>query len=91
VLRDALVANDDWDAACRSYATEHDRYFGISHQTESWMSEFFYRTGQEADERRQRAFPLIAADPTRIPDQGFCGPDEPVDDSQRRRFFGEDA
>jgi len=90
VLRDALVASDDWDAACNSYADEHDRYFKNSHLTENWLSEFFYTTGPEADARRDRAFPLIAADPTRIPDAGFSGPDMPVDESTRKRFFAEE-
>jgi 2-polyprenyl-6-methoxyphenol hydroxylase-like FAD-dependent oxidoreductase len=90
VLRDALVANDDWDAAGHAYAAEHDRYFAIEHTVENWLSEFFYTTGPEADARRERAFPLIAGDPTRIPDHGFSGPDEPVDDSTRKRFFAEE-
>jgi 2-polyprenyl-6-methoxyphenol hydroxylase-like FAD-dependent oxidoreductase len=90
VLRDALVANDDWDAAGHAYATEHDRYFAIEHTTENWLSEFFYETGSGADQRRERAFPLIAQDPARIPDHGFSGPDLPVDETTRRRLFGEE-
>lgn len=90
VLRDALVANDDWDAAGQAYATEHDRYFSISHTTENWLSEFFYETGPDADARRARAFPLIAQDPTRVPDALFSGPDHPVDEATRRRFFAEE-
>jgi len=33
--------------------------------------------------------PLIAEDPTRVPDHIFSGPDLPVDDSVRARLFGE--
>jgi 2-polyprenyl-6-methoxyphenol hydroxylase-like FAD-dependent oxidoreductase len=90
VLRDQLVANDDWDAAGHAYADEHARYFKVSHTSETWLSQFFYEVGPEADQRREKAFPLIAADPTRVPDHGFSGPDIPVDDSVRRRFFGEE-
>jgi 2-polyprenyl-6-methoxyphenol hydroxylase-like FAD-dependent oxidoreductase len=90
VLRDALVANDNWDAAGHSYATDHDRYFAIEHTVENWLSEFFYTVGSEADKRRERAFPLIAQDPRRIPDAGFSGPDMPVDESTRKRFFAEE-
>jgi hypothetical protein len=43
-----------------------------------------------ADARRARAFPLIAQDPTRVPDVINTGPDVVLDDSVRRRFFAED-
>jgi hypothetical protein len=33
--------------------------------------------------------PLIAKDPTRVPDYLFSGPDLPMDDSVRAQFFGE--
>lgn len=90
VLRDALTANDDWDAAGHAYATEHDRYFGIVHTAEDWMTQFFYEMGAEADARRAKAFPLIAQDPTRVPDVTTSGPDVVLDDGTRRRSFGEE-
>ena len=90
VLRDALLANDDWDAAGHAFAKEHDRYFGVLHTVEDWFTQFFLEVGPEADARRERAFPLIAEDPTRQPDTVISGPDHPIDDSMRRRFFGED-
>lgn len=90
VLRDALTANDDWDAAGHAYATEHDRYFGVVHTAEDWMTQFFYEMGPEADARRARAFPLIAQDPTRVPDVINSGPDVVLDDAARRRFFAEE-
>jgi hypothetical protein len=34
------------------------------------------------------ALPLIMADPTRIPDHIMSGPELPIDDSVRARFFG---
>jgi 2-polyprenyl-6-methoxyphenol hydroxylase-like FAD-dependent oxidoreductase len=89
VLRDQLRANDDWDAAGHAYAKEHDRYFGVAHTVENWLTQFFYDTTPEGHARRERAFPLIAEDPTRVPDTGFSGPDHPIDDTMRQRFFGE--
>ena len=50
----------------------------------------FLTLGPEADARRERALPLIAADQTRIPDFLLSGPDLPLDESVRRRFFGEE-
>jgi menaquinone-9 beta-reductase len=90
-LRDALAANDDWDAAGHAYATEHDSGFNLIHTIEDWLTQFFFEKGAEADARRQRAFPLIAQDPTRVPDALFSGPNASVpDEATKRRFFGED-
>ncbi|MFN8540327.1 MAG: hypothetical protein U0232_22980 [Thermomicrobiales bacterium] len=60
VLRDRLLANDDWDAAGHAYATEHDGYYGCPSQ-EEWARQLFYGR-PEADERRARVFPLLAAE-----------------------------
>lgn len=90
VLRDALLANDDWDAAGHAYAVEHDRYFGVVHTVADWFTKFFFEVGPDADARRERAFPLFEEDPERMPDTFATGPDHPVDDAMRNRFFGED-
>lgn len=89
VLRDQLLANDDWDAAGHVYAEEHDRYCKAVHDVVGWYTEFFLATGPAADARRARALPLIAEDPARQPDLLFSGPDMPVNEATRRRFFGE--
>ncbi len=90
LLRDKLLANDDWDAAGHAYAEEHDRFCKTVHDVVGWYTEFYLETGPEADARRARAFPLIAQDPARQPDLLFSGPDIPVDEGTRRRFFGHD-
>jgi 2-polyprenyl-6-methoxyphenol hydroxylase-like FAD-dependent oxidoreductase len=90
LLRDALLADDDWDAAGHAYAGEHDRYYGIVRTVEDWLTQMFFDVGPEADARRGKALGLIAGDATRQPDTLFSGPDHPVDESTRRRFFGED-
>jgi 2-polyprenyl-6-methoxyphenol hydroxylase-like FAD-dependent oxidoreductase len=90
LLRDQLLANQDWDAAGHAYAEEHDRFCKAVHDVTRWYTDFFLETGPEADARRARALPLIAQDPMRQPDLMFSGPGMPVDDGTRRRFFGED-
>jgi 2-polyprenyl-6-methoxyphenol hydroxylase-like FAD-dependent oxidoreductase len=90
VLRDFLLADEDWDRAGRAYAREHDRYFGALNTWEDWFTSFFYDRGEQAGARRARAMPLIAEDPTRIPDYLASGPDLPMDEAVRRRFFGEE-
>jgi menaquinone-9 beta-reductase len=89
VLRDKLVADQDWDRAGHAYAEEHDRYYGAVHTCENWMTSFFYDRGEEADARRARAIPLIIEDPSRVPDHLFSGPDLPIDENVRKRFFAE--
>lgn len=90
VLRDCLLNQTDWEAAGHTYAEDHDRYYGALHLAMGWFGELFYATGPEADARRARAFPLIAQDPTRIPDLLVSGPEVPLNETVRRRFFGEE-
>ena len=90
VLRDQLLANQNWDTAANAYATEHDRHARATHLGNTWYTRLYLETGPEADARRQRAMPLIAQDPTRQPDTIFSGPDVPLDEEVRRRFFAED-
>jgi 2-polyprenyl-6-methoxyphenol hydroxylase-like FAD-dependent oxidoreductase len=91
ILREALLANDDWDTAGNAYAEEHRRQFDALHTIESWFTALMMEPGPEADARRAKALPPIATDPERLHDAFFSGPDyAPVDEAARRRFFGED-
>jgi len=90
VLRDSLCADDDWTAAGNAYAIEHDRYSDNVRKATGLFRNMFLEQGAEADERRARALPLLAQDGTRAPDHLFSGPELPLDDSVRRRFFGEE-
>jgi len=90
LLRDALLADDDWDRAGRAYADGHDRGFAAIHSAEDWFTTLFLETGPIADARRERALPLIASDPDRVPDTFMSGPDVALyGESARQRFFGE--
>jgi hypothetical protein len=62
----------------------------VIHRVEGWWSEMFFATGPAGEARRARMFPLIAQDPTRVPDHLTSGPDLPADETVRRRFFGEE-
>ncbi len=90
VLAENLFANNDWDAAGHEYAREHDRYFTTTLTVEDWIFEMFLDQGPQAQKGRERALPLIGAEPDRMPDHMFSGPDLPCDESVRKRFFGED-
>ena len=89
VLRDALLANSDWNQAGHIYAAEHDTYFHRCHKATRMLRTVFQEQTPEAKRIQERALPLIAEDPTRVPDHLFCGPELPIDDSVRARFFGE--
>ena len=89
-LRDALLADDDWDRAGRAYASAHDEYYSAVHNYEKVLTDFFYGTTELDRARRAKALPLIAEDPTRIPDNLTRGPDLPLDESVLRRFNGEE-
>jgi 2-polyprenyl-6-methoxyphenol hydroxylase-like FAD-dependent oxidoreductase len=90
VLRDALLASDDWDAAARAYADEHDRYYERLHTLEDWLTRAFFETGPQADARRARILARAALEPDRVPDVVAQGPDAPCDEAARKRFFAED-
>ena len=89
VLRDALLADSDWDAAGNAFAKQHDVYFGNTHKVCGWMRTLFQDPGEQAQTLRQRAMPRIAEDLTRVPDHLFSGPDLPADEGVRARLFGE--
>jgi 2-polyprenyl-6-methoxyphenol hydroxylase-like FAD-dependent oxidoreductase len=89
VLRDELTNNSDWDAAGRHYAEQHRRSFHASHMVEGWVRTLFQDPSPEAAGLRARTMPLIAEDATRVPDHIFSGPDLPLNDQVRARFFGE--
>jgi 2-polyprenyl-6-methoxyphenol hydroxylase-like FAD-dependent oxidoreductase len=89
VLRDELTDNSDWDAAGDRYAEQHQRNFQACHAVERWLRTLFQDPSPEAAALRARAMPLIAEDPTRVPDHIFSGPDLPVNEQVRARFFGE--
>jgi 2-polyprenyl-6-methoxyphenol hydroxylase-like FAD-dependent oxidoreductase len=91
LLRDNLLATDDWDATGDAYAAEQNRLFQMTRTVEDWFTQFFFDEGPEAEERRARVIPLIAQDATRIPDNLQGGPElVPLDGAARKRFFAED-
>ena len=91
VLSDELLAGTDWDGAANRYAQRHDTDYGIVKKVSGWFYDLFQRLGPEADSRRARVLPLIAREPTRVPDVLFSGPEFPLDENSRARFFGEDS
>ncbi len=90
VLRDHLLANDDWELSGQAYAAEHAQYYGVIHTAELWQTQLLLETGPEADARRERAFAAWREDRSRSLDVMFSGPGPSLDETARRRYFGED-
>lgn len=90
VLRDHLLAGDDWDAAGHAHAAEHDKHYGAIHRITGWTRTLMYDPAPEAMAIRARALPRLAAEPSRRLDLLGLGPDGPSDDAARRRLFAED-
>ena len=90
-LRDALVENDDWDKAGHAFDAEMSAMWTPIRTVEFWFTEMFMGASEEANALRSRALPLIAQDPTRLPDHFNSGPDmSPINETARRRVFGEE-
>ncbi len=89
VLRDELCRNSDWNWAGNLYAEQRRRCFHVCHTVENWFRLLFQDPSPRAAVLRQKAMPRIAEDPTRVPDHLNSGPDLPLDDHVRARFFGE--
>lgn len=89
VLRDELANNSDWDAAGHRYAEQHQRRFRACHTVEGWYRAIFQDPSPQAAPLRAKAMPRIAEDPTRVPDHIMSGPDMPLNEHVRARFFGE--
>jgi 2-polyprenyl-6-methoxyphenol hydroxylase-like FAD-dependent oxidoreductase len=89
VLRDALLKHSDWDQAGHLYAEQHDTYYQRIRKVCCWLRSLFQEQGPEADARRQKAMPRILEDGSRVPDHLFGGPELPLDETVRARFFGE--
>jgi 2-polyprenyl-6-methoxyphenol hydroxylase-like FAD-dependent oxidoreductase len=90
VLCDQLLDNEDWDIAGHEYAEQHDKYFGVCITVQEWNDRLLTETGEKADARREKAFSSWRTDPSRRLDTGHSGPNHPVDETVRRRFFGEE-
>jgi 2-polyprenyl-6-methoxyphenol hydroxylase-like FAD-dependent oxidoreductase len=89
VLAENLLSGDDWPAAANNYASAHDGYFNTERIVGQWVFDLLFQQGFGADQRRERALPLLAAEPDRFPDHFFSGPELPCDENVRKRFFGE--
>jgi hypothetical protein len=64
-------------------------YFRTCHTVEGWLRTLFLDPSANAAALRAKAMPLIAQDPTRVPDHINSGLDLPLNEQLRARMFGE--
>jgi 2-polyprenyl-6-methoxyphenol hydroxylase-like FAD-dependent oxidoreductase len=89
LLRDALLAHDDRDAAGHAYAAAHDQCFDRVRTAVSWFTLVFLQPGPEAEAIRARVLPRLESDPSFLPDTLIAGPDHaPPTAEHRARIFG---
>ena len=74
VLRDELTANPDWAAAANGYAEKHRGWRVACCTVEGWIRTLFQDPSSQSAALREKAMPLIAQDPSRVPDHIFGGP-----------------
>ena len=89
-LRDQLIQHDDWDEAGVAYTEAWRQLHHTIYTAETWATTLMLETGPEADRRRRQAFSLWREDRTRNPDTFLSGPGRALDETARRRYFGEE-
>ncbi len=90
VLKERLLAGDDWHASGRGYAEARREYFDVVHAMENWQTRLLMDTGEDADATRAKAFRSWRDDRTRNPDTFLSGPGSSLGEPERLRYFGED-
>jgi menaquinone-9 beta-reductase len=86
VLTGSLAEHENWDHAAQSYAAEHDAYFAALHTIESWATEAYFSVTPEKQAVRDHARAALTRGDA--PDIVGRGPDQPTDETARRRFLG---
>jgi 2-polyprenyl-6-methoxyphenol hydroxylase-like FAD-dependent oxidoreductase len=89
MLRDYLLGSEDWRMAAQEYAAALVQDAEALRTITDWLTELWYEPGKEADQTRMRALPLLAEDPSRVPDFIGIGPECRHDETARARLFGE--
>ena len=89
LLRDRLLADNDWDRGAAAFAEDHDAFFSRMLRLGAMRGELLFAVGPDADARRERAFAAQKANPGVLPDTLGLGPDAACDDVAKARYFGE--
>jgi 2-polyprenyl-6-methoxyphenol hydroxylase-like FAD-dependent oxidoreductase len=90
LLRDALLATDDWEAAGHKYAEAANESFLHVKAVEDWQTLLMMDQSAEANALRSKVLPGLATGTSSLPETHFAGPDlAPADEAARKAMFGE--
>jgi menaquinone-9 beta-reductase len=87
LLRDRLMADQDWAAAAEAYADDHLRDFLNLRRLERVSADLYFSMGKEALARRNRAWDLMAREPELRFRISVYGPDRPISDRDLNRLL----
>ena len=90
LLRDQLLANEDWTRAGDEYGKASSADLKALRNVTGWLTEILLEVGPEAKARREKVIPLLRSDKSRSPDFIALGPKVAHDETARRRLFGEE-
>jgi 2-polyprenyl-6-methoxyphenol hydroxylase-like FAD-dependent oxidoreductase len=86
LLRDALVADADWDRAADAYAEQHDDFWDRLHDVERLTAAALMSVGPDGADRRARAFEILEQVPEL--ETWTHGPEAGCDDAVRAQLLG---
>jgi 2-polyprenyl-6-methoxyphenol hydroxylase-like FAD-dependent oxidoreductase len=86
LLRDALVADPDWERAADAYAEQHDDFWDRLHDVERLTAAALMSVGPDGADRRARAFEILEQVPEL--ETWTHGPEAGCDDAVRAQLLG---
>jgi menaquinone-9 beta-reductase len=90
LLRDALLATDDWETAGHKYAEAANASFQHVRAVEGWQTQVMMDQSPEANAIRSKVLPGMAAGTLALPETHIAGPDlAPADEAAHKALFGE--
>lgn len=90
LLRDRLLADRNWMRAVSTYAADHDDFFFRLRRAERLNAKLHFAMGDDAEERRQRAYALMEQNPELSPDVSGLGPEARCNDAVISRLLGQE-
>lgn len=91
LLSEVLLETDDWNTAIDKYALSRNAGYQQVRTVNNWYAEILMNHRPEGLARLNSLIPHIVKDQTRMPDVFALGPETPIDETARSRFFCEDV
>jgi 2-polyprenyl-6-methoxyphenol hydroxylase-like FAD-dependent oxidoreductase len=89
LLRDHLLAGDDWEKAVQAYANDHNDFFQRLRRVERFYTMVYFSMGNDGEAGRARVMSLLENEPALNPDMPGLGPEARVSDQLVKAFEGD--